>query len=600
MTIPTARQTLVALLLGAATSAGLGAPPAATTPDTAAAWHARRPPSIEETARRVALTLRTGRSGQAGMELAAESTPSARAPMAWDDLAGVLSAMDRWLDAYDASAPRERAFAGLARQSQRAATAAHTDMVQVKTDFAGALRHLGMAVRRLTNARDLVRRDRAATAWANQVLNELTAVAARLAEDGLQRARNGGVDTLRVTAANHALQQGRALLLRGQHLQAIAAFGLGITVGDVPVFDMDRFEANLRAVFNPQTVGLQYAIAREGALARLSETGNGLARTNADPPNTAQVGDKEMNIASVSKPITAIALLRLLDQRNLSVDSPIAPWLPATWVLGAGIQLPNAPTSNPPLSFRDLLTHRSGLNANLNTDYRYVDLQNYVAAGIVASDKLTYVYQNANYAMFRVAIPYLYWGANGVNQIAALVPFAPIDEVIAGLYIEAVRDLVFAPTGFVQGGCVASDPVPTLSYPFPSNGVAGNPAGDWINRCGSGGWYLSSLEVLGVMAYRRYTNLILSPATRQLMDFGFLGWQDPADNYARSSGLYGVYRTHGGTLNASGPLGTCYMEFFNGVQVAMGANSGGGNYLGNNSHQCDAVKWAFENAFVAP
>jgi hypothetical protein len=227
-----------------------------------------------------------------------------------------------------------------------------------------------------------------------------------------------------------------------------------------------------------------------------------------------------------------------------------------------------------------------------------VDLQNYAAAGIDAADK-SWKYQNANFAMFRVAIPYLRYGANGVNAIASLVPFAPFDEVLAGLYIDTVREYAFAPTGFVQGGCVASDPSPTISYAFPSNGLPGIQPGDWIERCGSGGWYLSSVELVGVMAFRRFTNLILSPSSRQLMDFNYLGWADP-DKYGWSKGLYGNYRSHGGDLTVSGPLGTCYMEFFNGVQVAVNINSAGGNYLGDNSYQCTVVKWAFENAFIAP
>ncbi len=572
-------------------------------PRSASVKHGDRSHSVEETARRVALTLRTGRSSIEPVQLADPPTVPVGAMMAWDDLQLTLQAMDRWLAAHAApqstAAPHEQAFARLARLSRQAAAESHTEMVQVHTDFASALRLLEKAVRLMTSARATLKRHSPQAIWATQVLHDLTAVAARLAEDGLQRARNGGVDGQRLNAAAHALQQGLALLQAGQHLQAFGSFGLGITVGAIPVFNMDRFESNLNDAFGPQTVGYQYAIGHNGALARASGLGlTGLARTDADPPNTSQVASKEINIASISKTITAMVLLRLLEQRNVSVDSPIAPWLPASWVLGAGI---GPVPAGPQLSFRELLTHRSGLNANLNTSYQYADLQNYAAAGISAADKLVTTYQNANFAMFRVVIPYLRYGSDGVDNIAALVPFASFDEVIAGLYIETVRDLAFAPTGFVQGGCVASDPNPTLSYPFPSNGAAGIQPGDWITRCGSGGWYLSSVELLGVMAFRRFSNLILSPAARQLMDFNYLGWHDPTNPvYGFSKGLYGNYRSHGGDLTVSGPLDACYMEFFNGVQVAMVANSAGGNYLGNNSYQCTVLKWAFENAFIAP
>ncbi len=101
--------------------------------------------------------------------------------------------------------------------------------------------------------------------------------------------------------------------------------------------------------------------------------------------------------------------------------------------------------------------------------------------------------------------------------------FAPFEEVIAGLNIETVRDYAFEPTGFVQGGCVARDSIPTMSHPFPFNGLPRKQPGDWITRCGSGGWYLSGVERVDVMAFRRCTNLILSPASRQLMDAECLG-----------------------------------------------------------------------------
>ena len=557
--------------------------------------------SAQATADRVAQTLRTGRSSGAPVELA---DPPIQAPgelMAWDDLRRSLDAVDRWLAEYEARTQRAAPFARLARASQRAAAEAHKAMVQVHTDFAAGLGQLDKAVRLMAVARHTVRRQNQnqEAAWATQVMKEFTAAASRLAADGLQRARAGGVNNQLLNAAAHAYQDGLALMARGNYGQAFGQFAPSITVGSIPVFDLDRFEMNLNDAFELQTVGYQYAIARDGALVRTSVYGTtGLARTNENPPNTSQVATKEMNIASISKTITAMVLLRLLDERNLSVDSPIAPWLPASWALGAGI---GPVPGSQQLSFRDLLTHRSGLNANLNLSYRYSNLQNYAEAGILPADKLVSppVYQNANFAMFRIAIPYLRYGADVVNLLESLLWFAPFDEVIAGLYIETVRDYAFAPTGFVQGGCVASDPTPTLGYPFPANGQPGIQPGDWIDRCGSGGWYLSSVELLGVMATRRFTNLILSPASRQLMDFNYLGWRDP-DFSPTAKGLYGNYRHHGGDLTVSGPLGACYMEFFNGVQVVVNINSDSGNYVGFGNNQCAAVKWAFENAFIAP
>ncbi len=549
-----------------------------------------RPSSIDDTARRVAEMLRASRPRvELPLAQAPPDEPLARS-MAWEDLDDTLEAIDRWLASDDAATGRALAFRNLVTASRRTAGGAYDAMVQVRTDFAGALRQLEQAVRVLTAARTVVRAGSPGAAWADQIMNQLTAVGARLAEDGLLRARMGGVDPQRIDRAARALAEGLDFKARGDYVNAFDGFADGLTVGAVPQFDLDLFEDNLDDVFDPETVGFQYAIARNGVLERVSEYGQtGLARTNADVPQESQVGTKEINIASISKPLTAMVLLHLLDDRNVDIDSPIAPWLPADWVLG-----PNMAQ----LTFRELLTHTSGLNANLNSDYRYDDLRDYAEAGINPADK-TFKYQNANFAMFRVAIPYLRFGANGVDGIAALVPFAPFAEVIAGIYIETVREIAFAPTGFVEAGCVPSDPTPTMYYPQPPNGQAGLPPGDWITQCGSGGWYMSSVELVGVMAFRRYSNMILSPAMRQAMDFGFLGWMNPArSGYGFAKGLYGVYRTHGGDLTNA--LDACYMEFFNDVQVAVIANSADGNYLGNGSYQCSGLKWAFENAFVVP
>lgn len=432
MTASTRVLTLLAALLALAPVSALPAGSAQGQP-------VGQPFSAQAMAERFAQTLPTGRSSAAVAEPPERPAESAGPPMAWDDLRRSLDAMGRWLAACESRPQRKLNFARLARVAQSAGETSHTRTVQVQTDFAAGLQMLAQAVQHMTAARDTVRAPSAEAAWAAEVLGELTAVGARLAADGLQRARAGGVDNQRMAAAAHAYQNGLALMQRGDHVQAFGQFAPSITVGNLPVFNLDRFERNLNDAFGTQTVGYQYAIARDGVLASASVYGTtGLARTNANPPNTSQVATKETNIASISETITAMVLLKLLEERNVSVDSPIAQWLPADWALGPGIRL----DSNEPLSFRELLTHRSGLNANRNTAYRYADLQGYAAAGIVPADKV-WTYQNANFAMFRVVIPYLRYGANGVNGISALVPFAPFEEVIAGLYIETVRGYAF-------------------------------------------------------------------------------------------------------------------------------------------------------------
>src|SRR5438045_3148839 len=71
-------------------------------------------------------------------------------------------------------------------------------------------------------------------------------------------------------------------------------------------------------------------------------------------------------IASMTKPVTATAIMILQDDGNLSVDDPVEKYLPEfknQWLVdnksGDSMTLKRAPR---PITLRDLLTHTSGLN----------------------------------------------------------------------------------------------------------------------------------------------------------------------------------------------------------------------------------------------
>ena len=58
---------------------------------------------------------------------------------------------------------------------------------------------------------------------------------------------------------------------------------------------------------------------------------SGLARTAADPPKLAMGPDVMVNVASVGKMFTTIAVLKSLARHHLSIDSRIWPFLPPNW-----------------------------------------------------------------------------------------------------------------------------------------------------------------------------------------------------------------------------------------------------------------------------
>jgi CubicO group peptidase (beta-lactamase class C family) len=63
---------------------------------------------------------------------------------------------------------------------------------------------------------------------------------------------------------------------------------------------------------------------------------SGLARTAADPPKLAMGPDVTVNVASVGKMFTTIAVLQSLARHHLSTCNRIWPFLP-DWVKGPGV-----------------------------------------------------------------------------------------------------------------------------------------------------------------------------------------------------------------------------------------------------------------------
>ena len=93
-----------------------------------------------------------------------------------------------------------------------------------------------------------------------------------------------------------------------------------------------------------------------------------------------------------------MALLKLLHDRGISVDSPIAPHLPNDWAKAPGLGL---------IRFSDLLRHTSGLDTNDSSTQTLTSLRDVIATDF--SGTLPYTprppYVNANFGLLRILIP---------------------------------------------------------------------------------------------------------------------------------------------------------------------------------------------------
>lgn len=405
--------------------------------------------------------------------------------------------------------------------------------------------------------------------------------------------------------AQEQVAQGDALLAEGVYVVAVDSFADGFfaAAGGL-VLDLDLLEDNIRGALDGETVGYAYAIGRDGVLHADSEGIGGLARTSADSPETSQSPAKEMYTASITKTISATALLKALHDAGIGVDEAIGPYLPPDWEQGDDLEL---------VTFRHLLTHTSGLDPNKvaggsKTAQADASLQAIIAQGSADSQRGDHFYRNANFSLVRVLLPRIVYGA----QVDALAIFWGREAAHAGLYEYYVSHNVLAPSGISQDQCqpTESSDTQTLLYPFPPGNEHGVPTGDWTLSCGATGWFLSALDLGAFMAHLRFTDDILEPETRALMDSDYLGWLDPVAYATWLQGTWGTYRAHKGDyVNMVG----CMMNFpsathpdFPGVkvQVSLLLNSTGGSLGGNlpvtgPRQLCKVIKVAYDEAWVA-
>ena len=109
-----------------------------------------------------------------------------------------------------------------------------------------------------------------------------------------------------------------------------------------------------------QIAGAVTLVARRGCVVHLEAVGY------ADLESGRRLAtDSLFVIASMTKPITATAVMMLQDEGRLSVEDPVAKYLPEF----GKVQLASGPPARP-ITIRDLMTHTSGVGGR--TAYRSV------------------------------------------------------------------------------------------------------------------------------------------------------------------------------------------------------------------------------------
>jgi CubicO group peptidase (beta-lactamase class C family) len=238
----------------------------------------------------------------------------------------------------------------------------------------------------------------------------------------------------------------------------------------------------------------------------------GTLRNGAAAPHPADDATR-FQAASISKPVTAIAVLRLAEQGKLDIDADAARYL-RSWRLPAGRQI----------TVRQLLSHTAGLDAPEQAAYFHADGS---FAGYAVGAPLPSAVQILNGKPPAISAPVALkstapiagfsYSGGGYTVLQLLV-----EDVTGISFDDAIRGLVFEPVGMSRSTFAADPGTPNVAH---AHAVGGAPVdGGWIvvaEKAAGGLWTtpsdLARMLVALIAAWRGEDGRVLSPASAKLM-----------------------------------------------------------------------------------
>ena len=265
---------------------------------------------------------------------------------------------------------------------------------------------------------------------------------------------------------------------------------------------LSRLAGSVNAQLNGNVAGFAALIGTSRAA-----VSSGLARTAADPPKLAMGPDVMVNVASVGKMFTTIAVLKSLARHHLSIDSRISPFLPPDWVKGPGVDT---------ITFRELLTHRAGFRLDSGRVFETDDAaREQIRQGVQLVDQRVADYNNIDFTIFRDLLPFM----EGVPDPGPAARASAANR----FFISYVQHQVFDPVGVKDARCAPTRHA-ALEYPSPAGTAAGKPAQVGPSACAAGGWFMTPASLRRVLDGLISGNALLSSRQRRQMDDDCLGW----------------------------------------------------------------------------
>jgi CubicO group peptidase (beta-lactamase class C family) len=194
------------------------------------------------------------------------------------------------------------------------------------------------------------------------------------------------------------------------------------------------------AIASGRLVGTVVMVARDGEIAYRRAAG--FADRESGLPASE---DTIFRLASITKPIVTIAVMRLIEQGRIGLDDPVTKWLP-------DFRPRLADGSEPVILIRHLLTHTSGLSYCFERDDGP-----YVRAGV--SDGVDQPGLSLDENLRRIAsVPLLFAPGTGWQYSVSMDVLGGVIEAETGKRLgESVAELVMRPLGLSDTGFTVTD-----------------------------------------------------------------------------------------------------------------------------------------------
>ena len=335
------------------------------------------------------------------------------------------------------------------------------------------------------------------------------------------------------------------------------------TWGSAPADPVGRTDTALMATqiqnaLSGKVAGFSYAVADQSQLAL---AGAGGFAQRAPNPTHVMTSRTPSTLASVTKHLTGVAMLALLERNAIAPNAEVRARLPSAW-------LPDSTFAG--LTFEHLLTHTSGFNQLLTTtsvqgagnDWDGLQV---MVEQVGAMPGASREFKNANFALQRVLIPALRRALEGAS--IPVVTEANSRE----LYLQALDSIAFKRLGIEDISCQpVAGQIEALSYNTADATIGGQSWATTSSGCGGhAGLQMNAQQLAEFLTGVRYSDHILSASSKSYMDANRAGWS------SATAVDGGMAYSHGGDYYATSgrETHTCVMRLPDGIDASLIINS---------------------------